>query len=179
MNMTPIDPIIRSFRSTLAENGLHSALGVINATTDYRFTGVYRFEHELVVNVVLFDRENPELKVGEDVRLMESYCRITAVMSNPFGIDDAPADDRLDGHAARDAVQSYLAVLLRNPDGSPLGTLCHFDVRPRPFDDAMFEILDAARADVEQAVLGVRGLPDREPGVYRIANFNSQELLAE
>lgn len=165
--------IRRRFRGQLEARGLHAALGVLNAAVDFRFTGVYRFEGDLVVSVALFDRENSELRIGEDVRLLESYCRMTAVDGDRCAIEDSNADHRLAEHAARMAVHSYGAVLLRNPDGTPLGTLCHFDIRPRPLDDSIFALLEAVRPDIEDAVLARRGIPERAPGEHPIANFAS------
>lgn len=163
--------ILSEFRHALAEHSLHEALGVLNRTTEFRFTGVYRFEKDLVVNVVLFDRQNPALRIGEDVRLNESYCRYTALAGDRYTIEDSASDPRLLTHAAREAVMSYGAVLLTDEDGSPLGTLCHFDVCPRPLTVDIYQHLALVRPDVERAVRERRGIPDREPGVFQIANF--------
>jgi GAF domain-containing protein len=46
-------------------------------------------------------------------------------------VSDAPAEIRLRLHPAREAVQSYAGVPVRLPGGRVLGTLCHFDGRPR------------------------------------------------
>jgi hypothetical protein len=39
-------------------------------------------------------------------------------------------DDRLRQHPARASVRSYCGVLLSAADGTPFGTLCHFDLVP-------------------------------------------------
>lgn len=48
-----------AFEQTLRQRGLHAALGLLNAATPYRLTGVYRFDGDLVRSVALFDRKNP------------------------------------------------------------------------------------------------------------------------
>lgn len=133
----------------LANDGLPAALGALNADTEFRFTGVYRFEGDWVVSVALYDRLHPMLTLGENVKMRESYCRIAGELGGPFAIENAPRDPRLDGHAARDDVQSYIAVLLRDAAGRPWGTLCHFDFVPRPTDTAAFARLAAARPVLE------------------------------
>lgn len=177
--MASIEAAAREFRAALSAYGLYDALGVLNATCEFRFTGVYRFERDMVINVVLYDRENPGLKIGEDVRLHESYCRMTAVAGDRCTIEDSRADPRLTEHAARDAVQSYGAVLLKGSQGGPLGTLCHFDVRPVRLGPEVFELLEAVRPDVERAVLSRQGLPHREPGTTQIADFSALQVRAE
>src|SRR6266545_936964 len=67
-----------NFERVLEEKGLHGALRVLNATTPYRLTGVYRFQEGLVRSVVLFDRKNPDLTVGADAPWNDSYCRLVA-----------------------------------------------------------------------------------------------------
>lgn len=167
---TGID-ILQDFRNVLNAAGMHRALAILNGTTDFRFTGVYRFEDDLVVNVTLYDRNNPDLRIGEDVRLQESYCRLTATAGDVCLIEDASSDSRLSQHAARDAVLSYCAVLLTGPDEEALGTLCHFDVRPREIPEAVVELLKQVRPEVASAVAERRGIPIREPGRFRIADF--------
>ena len=51
-----------AFERTLHCQGMNAALALLNATTPYRLTGVYRFDGDLVRSVVLFDRKNPDLR---------------------------------------------------------------------------------------------------------------------
>ena len=112
--------------------GLHAALGALNERTRYRFTGLYRAEPPLLLNVALFDRENPSVAAsGAVARLEETYCSITRRTAAPFSTDDARRDPRLGAHAARDSVLCYSGVPIRLDNGVPWGTLCHFDLRPR------------------------------------------------
>ena len=113
----------------------HEALKLLNATTEHRFTGVYRVDDEVLRNVALFDRNNPDLPVGKDAPLLETYCSITAAKGAAFCTMDAASDQRVEGHPARETTRSYCGVPLRLEDGEPFGTLCHFDVVPRPADE--------------------------------------------
>src|SRR5215210_6409425 len=115
-----------AFEIELKLKGIHAALHLLNGTTPYRLTGVYRFEGGLVRSVALFDRKNPHLLVGVDVPWQDSYCRLAEEDGARYEILDAPHDPRLTTHAARATVQAYVAVLLKMPNGSPLGTLCHY-----------------------------------------------------
>jgi len=140
------------FERALDEHDLFAALNVLNRTTSYRFTGVYYFQPGLVKSLVLADRENSDLRVGQDVPWFDSYCMMTAGDGEECQIQNALDDPRLNGHAARQKVLSYCAVLLRTPEGDELGTLCHYDVCETTTTPAVFAGLHACRAAVERYV---------------------------
>lgn len=140
------------FEQTLREQGISPALQVLNRSTPYRLTGIYRFDGDIVRSVILFDRKNPHLKVGEDVPWMDSYCRMAAEDGRRLEITDAPRDPRLVAHAAREAVQAYAAVLLKTPTLLPLGTLCHYDLQPVTPPPGVFADLEAVAPAVERAL---------------------------
>ncbi len=115
----------------LAEGGIGRAVAWLNARTRFRFTGIYRVEPPLLRNVVLFDRENPDMNLSGDVaQLDETYCGFVYAAGS-FSTGDASRDDRLAHHAARSSVISYDGVPMRLTNGHVWGTLCHYDVRPR------------------------------------------------
>jgi GAF domain-containing protein len=127
----------------LARGGVVAVLRRLNERTRFRFTGVYRVEPPFLHNLYLFDRENPTVNVLGDVsRLDETYCAIVYDDGGPFETSDAPADERLRSHAARERVQSYCGVPIRHPSGLVCGTLCHYDVRPRLISRAELELLE-------------------------------------
>lgn len=72
-----------------------------------------------------------------------------------MGIRDAPRDPRLATHTARDTVQAYVAVLLKTPEGAPLGTLCHYDLCPVTPPLGIFEDLDAVCPSVERTLWAI------------------------
>jgi hypothetical protein len=153
-----------TFENTLAVRGIHRALQLLNATTPYRLTGVYRFEGGLVRSVALFDRKNPHLLAGVDVPWQDSYCRLAAEDGTRYQIVDAPHDPRLTTHAARATVQAYVAVLLKMPNGSPLGTLCHYDLEPVMRPVGVFEDLDAVSPVMERSLWAMLQAFDGLPG---------------
>lgn len=142
--------IARAFASRMRDDDLHDVLCYLNSLTDYRFTGVYRLTPGLVVSIALCDREHPDRRLGTNVRMADSYCWLTGTGDSAYTIEDAPNDARLGGHAARDNVKSYLAVLLRDASGQSWGTLCHFDVVPRPAPADALAQLEGMRPLLEE-----------------------------
>src|SRR3954470_9222348 len=139
-----------NFEQAMHADGLFAALTLLNGTSCRRFTGVYRFEGDWVKCVLLFDRTNPDLRVGENVRWRNSYCMLTAQAGDRCEIRNSLADARLESHSARLAVQSYCAVLLYTRAGTPLGTLCQFDMKPQATPELTFGYLNAARPAIER-----------------------------
>ncbi len=82
------------FERALHEHDLYAALAFLNGTTPYRFTGVYCFEPGLVRSVVLYDRENRNLRMGEDVPWFDSYCMLTAENGVECEIQNSVIDAR-------------------------------------------------------------------------------------
>jgi hypothetical protein len=169
-----------NFERVLEEKGLHGALGLLNATTPYRLTGVYRFQDGLVRSVVLFDRKNPELVVGVDVPWKDSYCRLVAENGRRCEITDSLSDVRLGSHAAREAVQAYVAVLLKTPEGAALGTLCHYDLQPVEPPVDVFDALERVSPVVERALwrlLNLPHMPEPERAVQHVVRAAPTRLL--
>lgn len=152
-----LEEVAREFGEVLEADGLHQALAVLNRTSPYRFTGVYCFEPDWVRSLVLFDRKNPELQVGADVPMKESYCMYTARAEESLVILNAPEEARWARHAARDSVLAYAAVLLLDPSGTPLGTLCHFDFSARDLPPKTLDLLELVRPPLQE-YLWARGV---------------------
>jgi hypothetical protein len=157
--------LVRTVTEALQVSGLHRALQMLNETVPYRFTGVYHFEPGWVRSLVLFDRENPALEVGADVPMKESYCMYTAREGSGLRIVNAIGEARWAGHAARESVLSYVAVLLLDGEGAALGTLCHFDFCSRKVPPGTLELLEAVRRPVEKHMLA-HGLTAPPPDVF-------------
>jgi hypothetical protein len=151
--MTPLvdelSLIARVFAPRLLEDDLYDLLSFLNGRDVYRFTGVYRFAPEWVVSVALFDRESPATRLGANVKMKESYCWLTG-LGDRYVIEDAQCDPRLTTHAAREAVRSYQAVLLRDKRGAQWGTLCHFDFAPRTANLTTVAQLESIRPLIEE-----------------------------
>ena len=123
----------REVDRALRAGGLLPALGVLNARTRYRFTGLYRVEGSVLRNICLFDRENPTICGMGDVNLLhDTYCQVVSRSDGPFATADARIDERVSDIAPRTPVVSYSGVPVVCDRGAR-GTLCHFDTRPRLF----------------------------------------------
>lgn len=146
-----------AFTPELVDRNVRTLLRILNGRTNHRFTGVYRFEPGWVVSVALWDREKPDLEIGADVKMKESYCWLTGLGESSYVIEDACADARLDGHAAQHDVRAYAAVLLRDRSARPWGTLCHFDFEPRQTDPRALRDLETYRPLIEEML--VRDVP--------------------
>lgn len=128
----------------LAEDRLRDVLRVMNDRVEHRFTGLYRFDPPTLRNVALFDAANPEIEVGADTPLRETYCSVVGETGAPFDTGDARSDPRLEEHPARDATIAYCGTPLRTRDDEPpFGTLCHFDVVPRQIPAGEIPVLEA------------------------------------
>ena len=145
--------LAQAFARNLSEEDVVGLLAYMNTLSTHRFTGIYRFEPGWVVSVALFDRDQPHVRIGADVKMKESYCWLTGLDQSTYVIEDATLDVRLNGHAARDEVRSYIAVLLRDNAGTPWGTLCHFDFAPREIGSGTVSRLEAFRPLVEEMVV--------------------------
>lgn len=144
--------------SMLARGELRSALAKLNARTNLRFTGVYRFEPPLLRSVVLFDRENPTLPLGGDAApLDDTFCSIVRATGSPQLIDNVEARAEHAARAERSGVLAYCGVPLMESNGEAFGTLCHFDLRPRITPaaeiDALVHLAPAVMRAVEAAGL--------------------------
>jgi CheY-like chemotaxis protein len=138
-------PLVRDFHAVLDMQGLHEALGFLNRRSGHRFTGVYRFDGEILRNAHLFDRTDPKCERGRDVPLRDAFCSVVRAERRPLASANTFEDPRLGRHPATARVQAYSGVLLRNFDGTPFGTLCHFDPAPvPPFKEGLDALLLAA-----------------------------------
>ena len=138
--------IVARCRELLAHGDVHAVLGLLNARTAHRFTGLYRFAPPQLHNVALYDAEAPDVRVGTDAPMRETYCAIVGARETTLGIADARTDGRVQDHPARDAVVSYCGALVRDRQGVAVGTLCHFDVVARPVPADEIPIMEAVAA---------------------------------
>jgi GAF domain-containing protein len=141
----------------LEEDGLRVALGYLNSTTRFRYTGAYRFNPPLLCSIEIFDRENPAIALAAEVEMRTTYCSIIGLDQGGFAVDDAAYDPRVSNHPAREKFAAYCGVPLRNGSGEPFGTLCHYDPRPRIGTAEQLELLDQVAPIVAAYVLARGG----------------------
>ncbi|SFM56144.1 GAF domain-containing protein [Variovorax sp. OV329] len=133
-----------AFSRLLASEGPDAALKYLNSGVAHRYTAIYRFEGELLRNVLLHDKRGqmrPDYLIA--VPFKQSFCQFV-LRDQAFRTDDSSQDERLVGNPYRGVVVSYHSVPVVNEHGALWGTLSHFDMRSHPLADAEFELLDQA-----------------------------------
>ena len=132
------------FEKVLETRGIQESLRFLNSRTSHRFTALYRFDPPHLHNLYLVDSYDPNVKTGEDVPLVETYCSIIRASERSFSTEDTRRDPRLSRHPAREVVISYCGVLLRDAKGNAFGTLCHFDLVPSDIPISELPLMEAA-----------------------------------
>jgi hypothetical protein len=134
------------FDTLCGERGMLSALRLVNADVDHRYTGVYRWTPSEMVNIELLD------KVAEarpdslaNVPIASSFCQYV-LRDGSFLTANSGLDGRLDGHPYQGVMLAYCGVPIFDTTGDPVGTICHFDVVARDTADVHVARLHAAAA---------------------------------
>lgn len=130
-------------KAVLRAADLRGALMFLNSLTTHRFTSLYRFDGEVLRNVVFFDRENPGQETADDIPVAASYCVFVRDGRETFTVPDAACDARVDGHPKQPVFRAYCGVPLLDAAGQMFGTICHFDFAPRPVERTTVELLEA------------------------------------
>jgi GAF domain-containing protein len=138
----------RHFRSLLAESGIYEALKCINTLAVHRFTALYGFDGPMLRNVCLIDKENPEIYGMDDLPVDQSYCLYVRNSNQTFITENSIIDTRVTGHPKQESIQSYCGMPLIAPNGSMLGTICHFDLKPINFTDDEVHLLETITPDL-------------------------------
>lgn len=118
---------IAEFAALLQQQGVHAALGYLNHRTPHRYTGVYRFDGDMLRSEVLFDRKLDDVRQGADAPLAATYCSLVGRDEAPVQILDAAVDPQALG--IETPVISYCGALIRDGQGKAFGTLCHYDLQ--------------------------------------------------
>lgn len=117
-------------RNALSERGVLAALALLNDRTEYRYTGIYKFEGEVMRAVHVFDRFAEHRTWLRAVPLGRSFCRYV-LQEGEFLTVSASNDTRLGSHPYDGIVESYYGRLLQRNDGGVYGTFIHFDMELR------------------------------------------------
>ncbi|GAA4054261.1 hypothetical protein GCM10022409_46640 [Hymenobacter glaciei] len=118
---------IAEFTVLLDQQGVHAALGYLNHRTAHRYTGVYRFDGDMLRSEVLFDRNLDDVRLGADAPMAATYCSLVGRHEAPVQILDAAVDPQALG--IETPVISYCGALMRDGQGKAFGTLCHYDLQ--------------------------------------------------
>ena len=124
-----MDDSAEQFRHAVKNEGLVAGLRVLNSRTPHRFTGVFRYDHDMLRNVALVDSHDLAVHSGPDVRLVDAYCDYMSDDVDSLEFSDALSDGRFEPKPGNPVI-SYCGVLIRDRQGVPYGSLCHFDPQP-------------------------------------------------
>lgn len=119
---------IGEFSGILQQQGVHAALKYLNSRTPHQYTGVFRFDGDMLRNEVLFDRYHPTVEKGGDTPMEATFCSLVGQQQAPLEIKDAQVDAHVKGLIVTPVV-SYCGVLIRDAVSRPFGTLCHYDMQ--------------------------------------------------
>lgn len=130
------------FRAALSEDGLWGAMRWLNSTVPYRYSAVFGFDGDTLMNVCLVDKNTPTVMHCGDQAITDSYCLYIHRTPETFVLEEAMSDTRVDGHPKRELFQSYYGVPLFDARGELRGTVCHFDAESRAPSREMASVLD-------------------------------------
>ena len=137
-------PILDELAQLLDEKDVVGVLRFLNARMPHRYTALYRYDGTRLRNVALFDRLEPSTTKGGDVPVERSFCWLVERDRASFITTDGSTDSRTAGLPLplREDVKAYCGTLVRNADGTPFGSLCHFDHVPRAVPEGELAFLE-------------------------------------
>jgi hypothetical protein len=119
---------LTEFVALVQQQGVHAALAYLNRRPPHRYTGLFRFEGEVLRSEVLVDGNQPLVRRGEDVPMAATFCSLIGRQQAPLEILDVTTDPQYTGLVDTPVI-SYCGVLIRDAQGQPYGTLCHYDLQ--------------------------------------------------
>lgn len=146
---SPLAKDLAAFNTRL-EDGLRAGLLFLNARTPHRFTGVYRFDAEMLRSVALVDKWDATVMRGEDVPLAQAYCAHLHETGEAVDIPDGRIDRRFPSMQAS-SVLSYCGAVINDGQGARWGALCHFDTLRCESRNSELPMLVAAAALLHHA----------------------------
>jgi hypothetical protein len=152
--MSNTTPDLAEFHVALGE-GVHAALRYLNSRTPHRFSGLYRYDGEMLRNIALFDRSAPETQRGVDIPMADAYCANVGRDRVPLEFTDAKGDGRFT-YLPGSPVVCYSGVLISSRDGEPYGTLCHYDIQRCETRTSDIPLLKAAASLIYEALANQR-----------------------
>jgi len=126
----------------------------LNALSRYRFTAIFGFDGDFLRNVCLVDKEDSAVKSCADQNITESYCIFVKRSGEPFSVEHALRDERVDQHPKQRSYQCYYGIPLVGQDGKLLGTVCHFDKDVVPLSGDVVMALDDLAPVIAEAAFG-------------------------
>jgi hypothetical protein len=162
-----MDSEITEFATLVQQHGVHAALAYLNRRTPHRYTGLFRFDGDFLRNEVLVDGNQPLVRQGDATPLAATFCSLVGRQQAPLEILEVTTDPQFVGLVDTPVV-SYCGVLMRDDQGQPYGTLCHYDMQrcqERTTDQPLLEA--AAALLYQQLHPGSNSRPDSATSVSK------------
>lgn len=141
----------------LAKGDLNGALALINATSVFRYTSIFRFDGAQLTSVWTHDRQAQQADAFPlTVTVDGSYCCYVRDTKAPFVVTNASTDPRVANHPKRLELQAYCGVPILREDNTTYGSLCHYDQAPRAADDATVGWLQTLAVRLPSLLTSVR-----------------------
>ncbi len=141
MSTTNNPELLEQIQYLIGLGRFRQAVELLNLSSPYRFTALFRISSDQLQSLVIYDREAEDQPALETIPLGDSYCVFVRDLKDAFIVSDSASDVRVKGHPKRPTVHSYCGVPLVNMEGDVCGTVCHFDFAPVPEDPVSLEIL--------------------------------------
>ena len=144
--MNSHDPA-EQFHAAIEAGGIAKGLEFLNARTGYRYTAIFRFEGTMMRNIWLYDRLGEDGASFATVPFEDSFCQYV-IAEKGFSTSDSGSDARLESHAYRGILNSYVGLPLSREAGSIYGTFCHFDFSPQAVPDNELLFLESVTPEL-------------------------------
>ena len=136
----------------LRQQRVDDAMRYLNSLTQFRFTGIYRFDGMSVTNIRLFDRQSGFGSDGSVTPISSTFCLWINESLSVIQMTDSMSDPRAIGHPKREIVRSYCGGPICGEAGELIGTICHFDYDPREIPSEMLAILEVVGPSLASVV---------------------------
>ncbi|TXK52198.1 hypothetical protein FVR03_01905 [Pontibacter qinzhouensis] len=133
---------LQAFKLAIDTKGIYGALRFLNSRTPHRYSGIYRYDGNKLLNIGMYDKYDPNTEKGEDAPLSATYCSLLKKRQT-LEVLDVQEDARLKGIIIT-PVLSYCGVLIKDEHGNPFGSLCHFDMKRCQERTTDFPLLESA-----------------------------------
>jgi len=136
-------PSVEAIESALERHDYRRLLGALNATTEHRFSALFRFDEDMLTSVWTFDRKQPKLDPFPlDVPIASTPLAPLCNGGHAACVADTTSDQRFTREQRHADMRALAAVALREADDRVFGALCHFDPDTRATDPTSFDLLE-------------------------------------
>jgi hypothetical protein len=147
--------IAETFKITLGADGFRAAMRWLNDRVPYRFTAIFAFDGDMLRNICLINKEDPNITNCPDQPITDSYCIYIKRSGECFSVEEAMLNKLVELHPKRTSFQCYYGIPLFGANGKLAGTVCHFDKAPIQVTENVVAALDDLAPFIAEAAFGV------------------------